>query len=194
MSPRLEPLDMEFLALGMDGPFGERHLAGSELSRLGTGRMLDALGSLLERGLIYRQGDDFAVSEEARAYLWDRSTPMRTRMLRLLEIQPLEIPRISSYLGEDDIHAALLSLQEEGMVQSYPVLRDGMPVPVFQTTVEGVMYLGGAYDAAAELSHIIRDISGWDVDASRRDAMLERLQKLQKHLGARSSGRGSAPE
>lgn len=193
MPPRLEPLDVEFLALGMEGPFDERRLAGSDLSRLGTGRMLDTLGSLLARGLIYRQGDSFAVSEEAHAYLWDRSTPVRTRMLRLLEIQPLEITRITSYLGEDDIHATLRSLQEEGMVQSYPVLRDGVPVPVFQTTAEGVICLGGAYDAAAELSHIIRDISGWDVDASRRDAMLKRLQNLQKYLSARSSGHGSAP-
>ena len=194
MTLRLEPLDVEFLALGADGPFGERRLADSDLSRLGTGRMLDALGSLLERNLIYRQGDNFAVSEEARAYLWDRSMPVRTRMLRLLEIQPLEITRITSYLGEDDIHATLRSLQEEGMVQSYPVLRNGVPVPVFQTTAEGVMYLGGAYDAAAEISHIIRDISGWDMDASRRDAMLKRLERLQKHLDARSSCHGSAPE
>ena len=194
MPLRLEPLDVEFLALGVDGPFGEQRLADSTLGRLSTGRMLDALGSLLERGLIRREGDGFAISGEARAHLWDRSTPVQTRMLRLLEIQPLEIPRIRSYLNEDGIEAALRSLQEEGMVQSYPVLRDGVPVPVYQTTAEGVMRLGGAYDAAADISAMMREISGWDVDAPRREAMLERLETLRKHLAARSSGRGSAPE
>ena len=194
MPPRLRPLDVEFLVLGLDGPFGVQQLADLALGRLDTGRMLDTMGSLLERGLICKQGDGFVLSEEARAYLWDRSTPLQTRMLRLLDIMPLEIPRIKSYLGEADIEAVLRSLQEEGMVQSYPVLREGVPVPVFQTTGEGSVLLGGSYDAAVEISGMMREISGWDTDATRKAAMLARLQKLQRHLGARSSGRGSAPE
>ena len=194
MAPRLEPLDVEFLALGVDGPFDERALAGSALKRLGTGRMLDALGSMLERGLICRMEGRFAVSAEARAYLWDRASPVQTRILRLLEVLPLEIPRIKSYLNEDGIEAALRSLQEEGMVQSYPVLRDGIPVPLFQTTGEGSASLGGGYDAAAEVSHIIREVSDLDANPSRRGAILERLKRLERHLISRSSGPGSAPE
>ncbi|MCE2507825.1 MAG: hypothetical protein J4G04_00765 [Nitrosopumilaceae archaeon] len=194
MAPRLEPLDVEFLALGADGPFDERILAGSALKRLGTGRMLDALGSMLERGLIYRRDGGFAVSAEARAYLWDRASPIQTRILRLLDMLPLEIPRIKSYLNEDDIEASLRSLQEEGMVQSYPTLQDGIPVPIFQITGEGSAFLGGGYDVAAEVSRIIREVSGLDADPSRRGAILERLGRLERHLASHSSGRGSAPE
>lgn len=194
MAPSLKPLDVEFLALGADGPFDERILAASALKRLGTGRMLDALGSMLERGLICRLEDGFAVSAEARAYLWDRSSPVQTRILRLLDILPLEIPRIKSYLNEDGIEAALRSLQEEGRVQSYPMLRDGIPVPVFQTTGEGSASLGGGYDAAAEVSRIIREVSGLDANPSRRGAILERLKLLERHLISRSSCHGSAPE
>jgi hypothetical protein len=192
MALRLKPLDVEFLALGADGPFDEQSLAGSALKRLGTGSMLDALGSMMERGLIRRTEGGFAVSAEAHAHLWDRSAPIQTRILRLLDILPLEIPQIRSYLNEDGIEAALRSLQEDGMVQSYPMLRDGMPVPVFQATGEGAALAEG-YDAAAEVSYIIREISDLDADPPRRRAILERLERLERHLSARSSGRGSAP-
>lgn len=189
----LEPLDVEFLALGASGWFDEQSMAASELSRLGTGRMLDVLGSMLERGLLLRQDGGFVPSEEVRAYLWDCSTALRIRMLRLLEILPLDIPRIKSYLDEDQIEGELRSLQEQGLVQSYPVLQGGVPVPVFQSTQKSATLLGHKYDAAAEIAGIICDVSELEADP-RRDAILERLKGLAKHLSSRSSDRGSGLE
>lgn len=185
MKPRLEPPDLEFLELGAAGPFDEKDLASSPLSRLGTGRTLDALGSMLERGVLEREGGGFAVSGAVRGHLLDHAVPLHTRILRLLEISPLEIPRIKACLREDGIEAALRALQEEGAAYTYPLLRDGVPVPVYQASehnTEGY---------ASEISGIMNDVTRLGADPALTKPILERLRRLSRRLESGPPGRGS---
>lgn len=184
---KLDPLDLEFLELGMNGPFDENDIVASPLNRLETGRTLDALGSMLERGVLIRQTGGFVISDAVRHHLWDTSIPLGTRMTRLLGVTPLSIPQIKLYIKEHNIEATLRVLQEEGRIYSYPVLRNGVPVPIYQATGDHAEY-------NAEISSIMQDIVRLNADPHATKAVLDRIKTLASRLGSDRHDRVSEQE
>ena len=98
---KLDFLDLEILHLGINekGEFNENDIAKSELNKIGVGRILDQLASLKEKNLItMNNGGSFSITEEARKVLWDESTPLEIKILRILDISPQIPQKIASLL------------------------------------------------------------------------------------------------
>lgn len=189
--PLLGSVDVEFLVLGVRGSFDESAIENSGLSRLGTGRTLDQLASLLERNLIEADGPRFRITSKARSYLWDDRTPLWACILRLLEIVPLPAIDICRYLysDEDSVASGLEDLRKGGLVIMYPVKKGDDLVRVYQATEDGVRRLEMPLDdtvppVSAEklISEVIRDVASLDADQSKKDAIVSRLETLRDVL------------
>ena len=189
--PLLGSVDVEFLALGVQGSFDETAIGNSGLSRLGTGRILDQLASLLERNLIEADGPCFRITPKARSYLWDERTPLWARILRLLEITPLPAADICRYLDKDadGVASGLEDLRRGGLVIMYPVKKGDGLARVYQATEDGVRRLERPLDdtvppVSAEklISEIIRDVASLNADKPKKDAIVSRLETLRDVL------------
>lgn len=189
--PLLGSVDVEFLALGVRGSFDETAIGNSNLSRLGTGRILDQLASLLDRDLLEMYGSCFRMTSKARLYLWDEHTPLWARILRLLEILPLPVDDLARYLDEkpDGVAAGLEELRKGGLVLMYPVKKKEGLVRMYHATEEGMARLARPLDDAVPpipardlVSEIIRDVASLDADRARKDAIASRLETLRDLL------------
>lgn len=190
--PLLGSIDVEFLALGVRGSFDEAAIGNSGLSRLGTGRILDQLASLLDRDLLEMDGSRFRMTPKARLYLWDdHDTPLWARILRLLEVLPLPVDDLARYLDEksDGVAVGLEELRKGGLVLMYPVKKKEGLVRMYHATEEGVARLARPLDDAVPpipardlVSEIIRDVASLDADRARKDAIASRLETLRDLL------------
>lgn len=194
-------LDVEFLMLAIRRPFNEKDIANSPLKRLGIGRILDHLASMLERGLIKPAGHSYAMTSKSAAYLWDQNAPVWLRILRLLDILPLPVHQMSLYLNEPapQIQDALKVLRLGGLTMMYPVKKGEVVVQMYHITEEGKGRLEqpGDMDPISPddiISAIIRDVSTLEADQRAKEIIISRLEALQKMLQAGAPYRESEPK
>ena len=139
---KLNLTDIGILSLGIKnmGRIDGDLLEKSELNA-GTGRLLDVLASLTDRGLLSLNGDkSFQITDAARLILWNKDTALWFRILRVLEMSPLSLEKISGYLDEDrekvnrevenlrKNHAVMMSaLQtDKGLERTFEILLNGI--------------------------------------------------------------------
>lgn len=194
-------LDVEFLLLAIRRPFNEKDIADSSLKRLGIGRILDHLASMLERGLIKPAGHSYAMTSKSAAYLWDQNIPVWLRILRLLDILPMPVHQMSLYLNEPapQIQDALKVLRLGGLAMMYPVKKGEVVVQMHHITEEGKRRLDLPEDpnpvsADDIISAIIRDVSALEADQRTKEIIVSRLEALQKMLQTGAPYPESVPE
>lgn len=214
----LGTIDLEILQLAAagDGSINESAIEHSALSRLGVGRILDALASLRDRDLLRldKDGGSFAMTDAARAILWSDAVPLWARILRLLEIRSCSIVDMMAILRigrHGALEEALGGLQREGFVMAAPQIRDGGPQKMYEILPEGIERMDaiskkgdgayasqvpkgpGAYNLINEIERIVSASS--TMSAEERRAALQKISGLRDMIGAArtESAAGAAP-
>ena len=216
----LGTIDLEILQLAAagDGRINESAIEHSALSRLGVGRILDALASLRDRDLLRldRDGGSFVMTDAAHAILWSDSIPLWARILRLLEIRSCGIVDMMAILriGQHGLlEEALGGLQREGFVMAAPQIRGGGPQKVYEILPEGIERMDtisregsgtyasqipkgpGTYNLINEIERIVS--ASHTMSAGERRAVLQKVSGLRDMIGAsheKSATGGAAAE
>lgn len=190
---RLDGTDIGLICLGIKngGSFDEKDIAGSSLNRLGSGRILDALGSLVQRKLVTSADGAFHVTDAARQIMWDDSVPLDIRILRLLRSGAYGAEQISEYLQEPDeaVSGALESLRRDGLAMVSPMRSDGMLLRLYEILPDGLGRLD-ADEAASEIPQMlgrVRDIVERSAVGEKQE-MLEILDAIKERLSTLSAG------
>ena len=140
---KLNFIDLQILYLGIKskGRFDEKDIEDSDLKNLGVGRILDQLASLKERNLIQVNEDrSFLVTKRARHILWDDQIPLWIKILRILEIKPQDIKKISSFLlvSQEQIEPEIENLRKKQLVLMSPLRKDTKIVKMYEIMKEGI--------------------------------------------------------
>lgn len=140
---KLNYVDLQILFLGIknNGKFDENDIEGSDLKKLGIGRILDQLASLKERNLIEMNKDgSFLVTKIARHILWDNELPLWIKILRVLEIQSMGLEKISLFLLilPEKIHKEIEDLRKRQLILMSPLRIDSRIIRIFEILPEGI--------------------------------------------------------
>lgn len=140
---KLNYVDLQILFLGIknDGKFDENDIEGSDLKKLGIGRILDQLASLKERNLIEMNKDgSFLVTKIARHILWDNELPLWIKILRVLEIQSMGLEKISLFLLilPEKIHKEIEDLRKRQLILMSPLRIESRIIRIFEILPEGI--------------------------------------------------------
>jgi len=197
-------LDVRILSQGIrnGGRIDEHVLEGSELAKAGTGRVLDCLASLAERGLI-RLNDDksFQVTESARRDLWDQAVPPWVRILRMLDIGAQDPGRLAAHLneGRERIDSELEGLRRSRLVMMSALRSERGLEQVFEILPEGQKRLeeirmqahpGPPPEAGADseildlLTEIVKNLRESDLDEASRERIISKVSKVRSKLDA----------
>jgi len=199
---KLSLLDLQIIHLGVNEKreFNETDIAKSELNKIGVGRMLDQLASLKDRNLItMNKSGSFSITEEAKNVLWDESTPIEIKILRVLDISPQMLQKISSLLliQEDQIQKTIEELQKNHLVLMSTVKNEVGIVKMYEILPEGVEYLEksneGIVQTLSELNPQLKNLSILQdtVEEIRRlsgiseeikNKIITNLEKVKKNL------------
>ncbi len=187
-------LDVKILALGVRNRnrVDEQVLEGSGVGSAGTGRILDNLASMIERGLLKLNEDkSFQVTDLARQILWGDGIPVRVKILRILEISSLGADKIAEYLDEDDkkIGSEIEGLRRNRLVLM-SALRTGRGIEqVFEITSEGRRVIGKAgadLPDDSEVFELLEDIAGTiknsKLDENVKSEILGKVSRVQARL------------
>ena len=139
----LSMIDLEILYLGIKkkGKFDEKDLEQSDLKKIGVGRILDQLASLIERKLIELNKDgSFTVTDVGRHILWDSKIPLWIKILRILQIKPQSAERISSILllGKNQIQTEIEDLRKRQLVLMSPLRTGDGIIKTYEILPEGI--------------------------------------------------------
>ncbi|ABK78413.1 hypothetical protein CENSYa_1803 [Cenarchaeum symbiosum A] len=196
----ISPTDLEFLYLGYKngGSFDERDIEGSELGKLGVGRVLDSIGLLKGRGLLVQNGDNsFGITDAARRLIWDNEMPLWARILRVLSIKPFTQASITEYLGagKEEVSRQLELLRKNGLVMMSPLRTAAGLERMFEMLPPGLEELekadagntdlimeGASGDVNAVLDDIEGLVKGGLADGELRAALLARLGRIRSML------------
>ena len=199
---RLGTVDLEILHLAVTrgGTFDEKDMEGSQLKRLGVGKILDTLGSLKDRKFIRLNGDgSFSITPVAREILWG-DIPSWARILRLLQTRSCSMGEITDILRlqEPEVTEQVERLRQSQYVLMSPQRRDGAVVRTYEILPEGAEVIDraetegfestvfGEPAPGAEISEMINGIEdavrGSSMDAAERDAVIARLSELRTRL------------
>lgn len=200
---KLGTIDLEILDLAIkeNGLFNENSLENSELKRLGVGRILDALASLIDRKMISLNSDgSFSITVIAREILWSNNIPTWAKILRLLQIkscsmeQIIDILRISKDKLIIDVEKlrktqfVLMSpqRQKEKLVKIYEILPEGI-VKIDKTETEG--FDNTNFDESKSeveilelIDEVIKELNDSQMEQLKKDSMTEKLSKLKEKL------------
>lgn len=140
---KLNYVDLQILFLGIknNGKFDENDIEGSDLKKLGIGRILDQLASLKERNLIEMNKDgSFLVTKIARHILWDNELPLWIKILRVLEIQSMGLEKISLFLLilPEKIHKEIEDLRKRQLILMSPLRIESRIIRIFEILPEGI--------------------------------------------------------
>jgi hypothetical protein len=140
---KLNYVDLQILFLGIKnyGKFDENDIEGSDLKKLGIGRILDQLASLKERNLIEMNKDgSFLVTKIARHILWDNELPLWIKILRVLEIQSMGLEKISLFLLilPEKIHKEIEDLRKRQLILMSPLRIESRIIRIFEILPEGI--------------------------------------------------------
>lgn len=196
-------MDLQILFLGIkkEGRFDEQDIEDSDLKKLGVGKILDQLGSLKERNLIDINRDgSFVVTSIAKHILWDSQIPLWIKILRILEIQSMDLEKISSFLlllpekiqsEIDDLRKRQLVLMsplriEERIIKMYEILPDGIeqikmvPPNSFQNKPE---VRKQQIEVLPILDEIIQEIKSMnEIPAEKKDKIISNILKVKEKL------------
>ena len=204
----LGTIDLEILQLAAaaaGGRINESAIEHSALSRLGVGRILDALASLRDRDLLRLDKDSgsFVMTDTAHAILWSDSIPLWARILHLLEIRSCGIVDMMAILRigrHGPLEEALGGLQREGFVMAAPQIRDGSPQKVYEILPEGIERMDviskegsctyasqipkgpGTHNLINEIERIVS--ASRTMSADERRAVLQKVSGLRDMIGA----------
>lgn len=189
---RIGAVDLEILDLAArrGGTINEADMEGSALKRLGVGRILDALASLKDRGMVSLNRDgSFSMTDRAREVLWSDSVPAWARILRLLEIRSCTGSEIRRVLGltQAQLEGETEGLRKSGMVLMSPQRRDGAVLRYYELLPAGRAGLEKAesegFGGPAGIIREIKDmVSRLDADGAAKAGILERLDRLEGSL------------
>lgn len=191
MVMKLDQIDLAFLHLGVSsgGIFDEQDLARSDLSYLGVGRTLDKLAYLKEKNLIEINGSAFSITDEARKILWDNGTPLKTRILRLLQIKSFEECDVARYLleSQDATIKEIDELRKEGLLIFTTIKKDDRIIKVCEIMQEGIDYIQGKpVDSRSLIQKTLDSISSKiqnpKTDEQKLKEILEKLKALSTEL------------
>lgn len=198
----LGTVDLEVLhvAIGAGGTFNEGDLERSDLKRLGVGRVLDALASLKDRGMIsLNPGGTFSITEKARAVLWSLDVPEWARILRLLHVRSCSMEQVADILGieRDGLEQAMDELRRQQYVLMSPQRRDGRLVRMYEILPDGVQRIdrtesegfGDATPADPEtaadmIDGILAAVRKSSMGQEEKDSISARIDALKKRLNA----------
>ena len=140
---KLGTIDLEVLHLAIkeNGTFNENNLENSELNRLGTGKILDALASLKDRKFVSMNSNgSFSITELAREILWSDNIPTWAKILRLLQIKSCSMKQITDILriSEDKLVEDIEKLRKNQFVLMAPQRIEGKLVKIFEILPEGI--------------------------------------------------------
>jgi hypothetical protein len=200
---KLSITDLEILHLGIkkEGTFDENDLEQSELKKLGVGRILDQLASLKERKLIeLNKNGSFTITNTARHILWDNQIPLWIKILRILEIKPQSIEKISSWLLSEQIQIqkeieelrkrqlVLMSplRNKEGIVKIFEILPEGIE-EIKKAQSQGVQNIPDTINPQVEilslLEETIKDVKGSEeISDRKKDKIISNLEKIKDKL------------
>ncbi len=188
---KLDQIDLAFLHLAVsnNGSFNEQDLAKSDLGYLGVGRTLDKLAHLKENNLIQLSGPSFVITDTAGQILWDKDTPLKTRILRLLQIKSFEEPDIAKYLMESPsmIQTEIDNLRKEGLLIFTTIKKDEKIIKICEIMQEGINYAQNqASDPRSELQKsldvISTKIKNSKIDEQKIREILEKLKAISTEL------------
>ena len=188
---KLDQIDLAFLHLAVsnNGSFNEQDLAKSELGYLGVGRTLDKLAYLKENGMIQLSGPSFVITDTARQILWDKNTPLRTRILRLLQIKSFEESDVTKYLMEPPsaIQTEIDNMRKEGLIIFTTIKKDEKIIKICEIMQEGINYTQSqSVDAKSQLqkslSEIAIKIQNSKLDEQKLKEILEKLKTISTEL------------
>jgi hypothetical protein len=200
---KLSITDLEILHLGIkkEGTFDENDLEQSELKKLGVGRILDQLASLKERKLIeLNENGSFTITNTARHILWDNQIPLWIKILRILEIKPQSIEKISSWLLSEQIQIQkeIEELRKRQLVLMSPLRNNEGIVKIFEILPEGIEEIKKAQSQGIQnipdtinpqveifslLEETIKDVKGSEeISDRKKDKIISKLEKIKDKL------------
>ena len=201
---RLSTADLKILNLAIKegGTFDETNLENSSLRELGVGRILDALASLKDRGLISLEDNgSFLITDTAREILWSTNTPLWARILRLLQIKSCSMSEISEILREakDRISNEIEELRRGQLVLMSPQRINETVIKVFEILPKGAEEIdrietegfervnpGKNSNRNAEILDIIdtiqKEIQDSCVKPAQKESMVGKLADLREKL------------
>lgn len=143
---KLNIVDLQILFLGIkgNGKFDAKDIEESDLKKLGVGRILDQLASLKERNLIEMNKDgSFSVTNIAKHILWNKQIPLWIKILRILEIKPQNLEKISSLLLllPEQVHTEIEDLRKRQLVLMSPLRNELGIVKMYEILPEGIEQL-----------------------------------------------------
>ena len=185
------------LAVLSDGCLDETDIDKSRLGRLGTGRILDQLASLIDRGLLKAsESGGFCVTDQARKTLWSDDVPLWVRILRVLDTKSLVIGDICTYLNEPGaaVTPEAEMLRRNGLVMITTIRDDSGIQKLFEILPDGrdALREGGAHgrmpgrdhgDALHLLAQLEEQIGGLDADSKVRQDMISKLEQIRQKIG-----------
>jgi len=140
---KLGLIDLEILFLGIknNGTFNEKDIENSNLKRLGVGRVLDSLASLKDRKMLTLNNDGtFSITDLAKFTLWGEQIPLEVKILRLLEIKPLDIESISNFLRkpENELTDEIEKLRKKQLVLMSTLRQESKLIKMYEILPEGI--------------------------------------------------------
>ena len=192
-------LDLQLVHLGIKGggKFDERDIEKSELKKLGVGRILDQLGSLVERKLIEMNKDgSFLVTSQARHVFWDETIPLWIRIFRILEIKSQTMEDISTILmaPQDDVFKKLEELRKKHLVLMSPMRNQKGILKMYEVLPEGIEQVQKAISEGSSIipstSHseiglvideITKEIKNFsEIPTKKKSDLLAKLEKIRE--------------
>lgn len=194
MENKLSFVDLKVLYIGIinGGQLDEATIENSELKKLGTGKTLDLLASLRDRGLIEMSQNKFVITKKGQETMWDKKTPLWIRILRILEIKPLEIYDIAKYLNEseEDIISDIEQLRKEHLVIMTPLKENGRLKKIYEIMQEGkekileTKYENNDVTRKTKLlqivNEIIYEVNQTTLNEIQKEKIIEKLHKIKK--------------
>lgn len=194
MENKLSFVDLKVLYIGIinGGQLDEATIENSELKKLGTGKTLDLLASLRDRGLIEMSQNKFVITKKGQETMWDKKTPLWIRILRILEIKPLEIYDIAKYLNEseEDIISDIEQLRKEHLVIITPLKENGRLKKIYEIMQEGkekileTKYENNDVTRKTKLlqivNEIIYEVNQTTLNEIQKEKIIEKLHKIKK--------------
>lgn len=181
-------LEMLHLAISGGGRVDESSLERSPLKRLGVGRILDALASLRDRGMLTINEDgSFSMTDASRRILWDEEVPLWARILRLLEIRscsPSEILSLLNMRRQDMLSGELDGLARRGLVLFAPRIRDGRLEGIYEVLPDGIARLEAAEESGIFDAHLpgVPDALGIIDEISHMVGRSQSINPEEKHV------------
>jgi len=198
---KLGLIDLEILFLGIknNGTFNEKDIENSNLKRLGVGRVLDLLASLKDRKLLTLNNDGtFSITDLAKFILWGERIPLEVKILRLLEIKPLDIESISNFLRkpENEVTDEIEKLRKKQLVLMSTLRQESKLIKMYEILPEGIEEIKkieeGRYHRNLEeknlkeivemINELIEEVNGGLKLENKKEHIILKLSKIKEKL------------